>query len=185
MGLGKDYTSQTCAIARSLEIVGERWTLLVVRDAFYGVRRYNDFLGHLGIPRAVLATRLQSLTEAGVLEKQRYQGSPPRDDYALTLRGRKLWPALRALSVWGEQLTGDGPVYLFAHVACGTDLGEYGECPRCDVHVPPEDIEMRPGPGSPANPDDPVNRVLRSPHRLLEPLLVPTSAPAGRPRTPL
>ena len=171
MALGKDYTSQTCTIARALEIVGERWTLLVVRDAFYGVRRYNDFLGHLGIPRAVLAARLQTLTEAGVLERRRYQESPPRDEYVLTPRGRRLWPALRALSSWGESLSESGPVFVFSHAACGTDLGEYGECQRCAVPVPPEDVEMRPGPGRPADPGNPVNRRLAVPHRLLEPLL--------------
>ncbi|MFJ1823384.1 winged helix-turn-helix transcriptional regulator, partial [Streptomyces sp. NPDC088178] len=68
MALGKDYAAQQCSMARALEVVGERWTLLVVRDAFFGVRRYNDFLAHLGMPRAVLATRLQSLIEAGVME---------------------------------------------------------------------------------------------------------------------
>lgn len=97
MALGKDYVTQQCSVARALEIVGERWTLLVVRDALYGVRRYNDFLGHLGIPRAVLAARLQMLTEEGVLEKRRYQESPPRDEYVLTDRGIELWPVVRSL----------------------------------------------------------------------------------------
>src|SRR5690349_12960453 len=83
MALGKDYATQECSIARALEVVGERWTLLVVRDAFYGVRRYNDFLVHLGIPRAVLAARLQTLTAEGILDKRRYQESPPRDEYVL------------------------------------------------------------------------------------------------------
>ena len=170
MALGKDYATQQCTIARALEVVGERWTLLVVRDAFYGVRRYNDFLTHLGIPRAVLAARLQALTDAGVLEKRRYQQSPPRDEYLLTPTGCRLWPALRALSAWGQDLTESGPVYLFEHATCGTDLGEYGECPRCAVPVPPQDVRMRPGPGAPADPDHPVNRALRKPHRLLEPL---------------
>ncbi|MER7909018.1 helix-turn-helix domain-containing protein, partial [Streptomyces sp. NPDC096068] len=71
MALGKDYARQQCSIARALEVVGERWTLLVVRDAFYGVRRYSDFLAHLGVPRAVLAARLQALVEVGVLERRR------------------------------------------------------------------------------------------------------------------
>jgi DNA-binding HxlR family transcriptional regulator len=76
MALGKDYATQKCSIAGALEIVGERCTLLIVRDALYGIRRYNDFLVHLGIPRAVLAARLQMLTEEGILEKCRYAVSP-------------------------------------------------------------------------------------------------------------
>ncbi|MCQ4079401.1 winged helix-turn-helix transcriptional regulator [Streptomyces sp. RB6PN25] len=76
------------------------------------------------------AARLQSLTQAGALEKRRYQESPPREEYVLTPKGHGLWPALRALSVQGQELTGNGPVYVFSHVACGTDLGEYGECAR-------------------------------------------------------
>jgi DNA-binding HxlR family transcriptional regulator len=173
MALGKDYaTQQSCSVARSLEVVGERWSLLVVRDAFYGVRRYNDFLGHLGIPRAVLATRLQSLTQAGVLEKHGYQESPPREEYLLTAKGQGLWPTLRALSVWGQNLIDDnGPVYIFSHANCGTDLGDYGECPRCAIAVPARDVQMRPGPGTPSNPANPVSRALLSPHRLLEPLM--------------
>lgn len=103
MALGKDYATQECSIARALEIVGERWTLLVVRDALYGVRRYNDFLVHLGIPRAVLAARLQALTAEGILEKRRYQESPPRDEYVLTDRGIALWPTLRSLGLWGRE----------------------------------------------------------------------------------
>lgn len=107
MALGKDYATQECSIARALEVIGERWTLLVIRDALYGVRRYNDFLVHLGIPRAVLAARLQALTADGILEKRRYQESPPRDEYVLTDRGIELWPTIRSLGLWGrEHFTG-------------------------------------------------------------------------------
>ncbi|MEV5276124.1 helix-turn-helix domain-containing protein [Streptomyces sp. NPDC051994] len=172
MALGKDYdyAAQECSIARALEIVGERWTLLVVRDALYGVRRYNDFLVHLKIPRAVLAARLQSLTEAGVLEKRRYQESPPRDEYVPTALGLALWPALRALGLWGRAFNPDArPKRTFHHVECGTELGAYGECGSCGRMIAPGDVEMRPGPGlGPA--EDPVSRALRAPRRLLEPL---------------
>ncbi|MER8070119.1 helix-turn-helix domain-containing protein [Streptomyces sp. NPDC094034] len=189
MALGKDYATQQCSIARALEIVGERWTLLVVRDAFYGVRRYNDFLVHLGLPRAVLAARLQALERAGVLEKRRYQYSPPRDEYVLTDRGIALWPVLRSLSVWGTgqadgtgreggtgqtdgagQADGAKPLRIFTHAACGTELGAYGECPACGVPVPPGDVEMLPGPGLDPDPRDPVRRALLRPRRLLQPL---------------
>ncbi|MFJ6634117.1 winged helix-turn-helix transcriptional regulator [Streptomyces sp. NPDC091376] len=170
MALGKDYAAQQCSIARALEIIGERWTLLVVRDAFYGVRRYNDFLVHLGAPRAVLAGRLQALIGAGVLEKRRYQESPPRDEYVLTERGLALWPVLRSLGLWGRGLPGARQMRIFLHAACGTELGAYGECPACGTGVAPAEVEMRPGPGLDLDPADPVSRSLLRPRRLLEPL---------------
>jgi DNA-binding HxlR family transcriptional regulator len=182
MALGKDYAAQECSLARALEIVGERWTLLVVRDALYGVRRYNDFLVHLGIPRAVLAGRLQTLTDAGVLVKQRYQESPPRDEYVLTERGRALWPAVRALGVWGrDHVPGSLPLRDFRHAACGTELGPYGECPACGTAVPVADVEMVPGPGLDPDPGDPVSRALLAPHRLLEPVEPVESGAPARP----
>ncbi|MEU9440458.1 helix-turn-helix domain-containing protein [Streptomyces sp. NPDC048304] len=170
MALGKDYASQECSIARALEIVGERWTLLVVRDALYGVRRYNDFLVHLGIPRAVLAARLQTLTAEGILEKRRYQQSPPRDEYVVTERGIALWPTLRALGVWGREHFTEARLRYFRHAECGTELGPYGECPACGVVVPVGDVVMVPGPGLDPDPADPVSRALLKPKRLLEPL---------------
>ncbi|WP_405662817.1 helix-turn-helix transcriptional regulator [Streptomyces sp. NBC_01166] len=172
MALGKDYAAQQCSIARALEVIGERWTLLVVRDALYGVRRYNDFLTHLGIPRAVLASRLQALTEAGVLARRRYQESPPRDEYVLTDRGEALWPTVRSLGLWGrEHIEGSKPLRLFFHATCGSELGAYGQCAACgNIPVPLEDVEMRPGPGLDPDPADPVSRALLTPRRLLQPL---------------
>lgn len=171
MPLGKDYAAQQCSVARALEVIGERWTLLVVRDAFFGVRRYSDFLAHLGAPRAVLASRLQALVEAGVLEKRLYQESPPREEYALTDRGLALWPVLHALGRWGrEELPDAAPVRHFHHAVCGAELGPYGDCPACHVSVPPADIEMRPGAGLDPEPADPVSRGLLRPRRLLVPL---------------
>ncbi|MEU6355718.1 helix-turn-helix domain-containing protein [Streptomyces sp. NPDC047072] len=172
MALGKDYATQQCSIARALETVGERWTLLVIRDALYGVRRYNDFLVHLGIPRAVLAARLQMLTEEGLLEKRRYQESPPRDEYVLTARGTALWPTLRALGRWGREYYGETVLRVFRHAECGTEIGSYGECPACAVVVPAEDVLMLPGPGLDPDPADPVARALLKPKRLLEPIAV-------------
>ncbi|MGW1891634.1 winged helix-turn-helix transcriptional regulator [Streptomyces sp. NPDC002004] len=177
MALGKDYASQECTIARALEVVGERWTLLVMRDALYGVRRYNDFLVHLGIPRAVLAARLQALTAAGLLEKRRYQQSPPRDEYVVTEAGQAVWPTLRALSVFGREYCSDGTrLRFFRHATCGTELGPYGECPACATVVPLEDVLMVPGPGLDPEPADPVSRVLAQPRRLLTPVVTDPSA---------
>ncbi|WP_345348912.1 helix-turn-helix domain-containing protein [Actinoallomurus liliacearum] len=173
MALGKDYEAQDCALARALELLGERWTLLIVRDAFYGVRRYGDFLAHLDIPRAVLATRLQALVDAGVLTRRPYQESPRRHEYVLTERGRELWPALNALGHWGgEHLSPFGPSRLYTHLTCGTRVGRTGTCPACGRFAPPEELEVRPGPGADRpHRDDAVSRALRRPHRLLEPLL--------------
>ncbi|TNY35395.1 winged helix-turn-helix transcriptional regulator [Thermomonospora catenispora] len=163
MALGKDYRGQDCALARALEIVGERWTLLILRDAFYGVRRFSDFLAHLGLPRAVLSSRLQALVEAGVLAKHGCE-------YELTERGRELWPALHMLARWGERhFSADGPSRVFEHVACGTRLDPSGSCPSCGGIVPPEEVRMLPVPGRPVG-DDPVSRALAEPRRLLDPL---------------
>ncbi|MEU9244051.1 helix-turn-helix domain-containing protein [Streptomyces sp. NPDC048385] len=170
MALGKDYATQECSIASALEVVGERWTLLVIRDALYGVRRYNDFLVHLGIPRAVLSARLKTLTEEGILEKRRYQESPPRDEYVVTERGIALWPTLRALALWGREHLMGRRLRYFRHADCGTELGPYGECPACGTVVPAADVLITPGPGLDPDPADPVSRALLKPKRLLEPL---------------
>ncbi|WP_433170731.1 winged helix-turn-helix transcriptional regulator [Actinoallomurus sp. CA-150999] len=173
MALGKDYVTQDCALARALELLGERWTLLIVRDAFYGVRRYGDFLAHLDIPRAVLAARLQALVDAGVLDRRPYQESPRRHEYVLTERGRELWPALNALGHWGgEYLSPAGPTRLYTHLPCGARVDRTGTCVVCGRFAPPEELEVRPGPGADRpHRNDPVSRALRRPHRLLEPLL--------------
>lgn len=171
MALGKNYDGQDCSLAKALEVIGERWTLLVVRDAMYGVRRYGDFLAHLDIPRAVLSQRLGALVEAGILERRRYQDSPPRDEYVLTPVGRELWLPMLALAQWGERnLGGNGPRRLFHHVACGGPLDQVGFCVACGVHPPLEDIEVRPGPGLEDARDDQVSVALRSPHRMLRPI---------------
>ncbi|WP_116949678.1 winged helix-turn-helix transcriptional regulator [Jiangella endophytica] len=169
MALGTDYSGQDCSLARALELVGERWTPLILRDAFVGVRRYRDFLAHLDIPRAVLAARLQALVDAGVMTKVRYQDAPPRDEYVLTAKGRELWPALHLLSQWGERhLSELGPRRVYTHLPCGSRL-EAGRCPSCGT-VRPEDVEVRLGPGAVTSRTDAVSVALREPRRLLEPL---------------
>src|ERR1700744_2258505 len=100
MPLRKDYSGQRCSLAKALEVVGERWTLLIVRDAFFGVRRFGDFADHLEIPRAVLSERLTSLVDAGVLE--RVDGDHGHTEYVLTDKGLALQPVLRTLLAWGD-----------------------------------------------------------------------------------
>ena len=99
--LGKEYAAQDCALARALEVIGERWTLLILRDAFFGVRRFNVFQAHLDIPKAVLADRLRGLVDDGLLERRADPQHAGRHLYELTPAGRDLWPALHALLVWG------------------------------------------------------------------------------------
>lgn len=167
--LGKDYEGQDCALARALEVVGERWTLLIVRDALYGVRRFNDFAAHLDIPKAVLADRLRGLIEDGVLERRPDPGHAGRHLYQLTAAGLDLWPVLNALLVWGERHRHTNS-RLFKHVACGKQLDELGRCTRCQVTPGPEDILTEPRAGRAKLRSDPVSVAMRDPHRLLEPV---------------
>ena len=101
--LGNDYNSQTCSIAGALEVVGERWSLLIVRDVFLGLRRFDEMQANLGIARNVLQTRLTRLVEQGVLERRLYQERPPRYEYRLTEKGLDLWPTVVALMQWGDK----------------------------------------------------------------------------------
>ena len=169
MPLGTDYERQDCSLARSLEVVGERWTLLILRDAFFGVRRFSDFQGHLDISKAVLSTRLEALVADGLMTRSG-AGHP---EYELTEEALGLWPALFALGQWGEQSTTRGrPRRMYRHVGCG-EMASDGRCTTCGIPPAPGDIEVRPGPGSdPTVRNDAVSVALREPHRLLEPLVV-------------
>ena len=170
MGLGKNYEGQDCSLARALEIVGERWTMLVLRDCFFGVRRFTDLQAHLDVPRAVLTERLTTLVDEGILERIEYQRG--RHEYRLTQRGLDLWPALFALSQWGERHRApNGRRRIFTHAACGTALDPTGLCASCGVVPPPADIDMTPGPGMRPIRDDAVSVALRARHRLLTPVV--------------
>jgi DNA-binding HxlR family transcriptional regulator len=169
--LGNDYEAQDCSLARALGVVGERWTLLIVRDAFYGVRRFNDFQAHLDIPRAVLADRLTGLVEDGVLERRPDPDRSGRHVYQLTRAGRELWPALYALLVWGDRHRYRNS-RTYTHAPCGTPLDEHGRCGECDLIPGPEDILTQPRRGRGKVRDDPVALALRESRRLLQPLNV-------------
>jgi DNA-binding HxlR family transcriptional regulator len=169
--LGKEYAEQDCALARALEVVGERWTLLILRDAFFGVRRFNDFQAHLDIPKAVLADRLSSLVAEGLLERVPDPAHRGRHLYELTPSGRDLWPAMHALISWGSRHR-KLSTRLYMHVACGTVLEDDGTCSNCHTAPEPEEILTQPRKGKRGFRDDPVAIALRQPHRLLEPLEV-------------
>ncbi|MDO8212393.1 helix-turn-helix domain-containing protein [Conexibacter sp. CPCC 206217] len=168
--LGKTYDGQDCGLARALEVVGERWTLLIVRDAFYGVERFGDFAARLDIPRAVLSQRLRSLVDEGLMERLDDPGHAGRPRYRLTADGRALWPALHALMRWGADRAGDGgPARSHRHARCGSELQPGGACPACGLVPPPQDVETErtdPARGR----DDLVSRALSAPRRLLQPL---------------
>jgi len=147
--LRSDYDGQTCSIARTLELVGERWTLLILRDAFLGRRRFDQIQESLGIARNVLATRLDRLVEAGIMRRVRYQQHPPRDEYRLTEKGLDLWPVIVDLLQWGDQhLAGPaGPPVLLRHRGCGGALDSRRRCESCGAELGPREVEALPGPG--------------------------------------
>ncbi len=148
-----------CSIARALEIIGDRWTILILRDAFRGIRRFDEFRRDLDIARPVLADRLRKLVDHGILQKVRYQDHPPRDEYRLTPMGRELSPALVALMRWGDTYLNDGaPPTVLIHDACGAALEQGFWCPQCRRTFSPRQIASRPGPGtSPDGRSDPTD----------------------------
>ena len=147
--LRSDYDGQTCSIARSLELIGERWTLLVLRDAFLGRRRFDEFQASLGIARNILQARLRRLVDAGIMRRVRYQEHPPRDEYRLTEAGLELWPVIVDLLWWGDRhLSGpEGPPVLLRHRDCGGALDSRRRCERCGAELGPREVEALPGPG--------------------------------------
>jgi DNA-binding HxlR family transcriptional regulator len=167
--LGKDYEAQDCSLARALEVIGERWTLLILRDAFFGVRRFNDFQAHLDIPKAVLSDRLSGLAEDGILERRPDPQHAGRHIYELTATGRDLWPALHALLVWGGRHRAPNSRVL-KHAPCGTALDDRGGCATCGLTPGPEEILSEPRGRRRNVRNDPVAVALRAPHRLLEPI---------------
>jgi len=146
------YDSDTCSIARTLALIGDRWTLLVLRDVANGVRRFDEIAGHLGIARNILSRRLAGLAQAGLIERTAYRepGARERHEYRLSGPGRELVPILLAFMQWGDRnLAGpEGPPALVRHADCGAPIRvsltcaeghELGERPR---------VRLEPGPGS-------------------------------------
>jgi DNA-binding HxlR family transcriptional regulator len=149
--LGHDYPGQICSIAKSLEVIGERWSLLIVRDVMNGNRRFGELQRSLGIARNVLSARLQRLVDEGILERRAYQESPPRHEYFLTEKGLDLWPSLIALLGWGDRhSTGaEGPPMLIVHKDCGGKISDRGICEDCGQVLNARDAAQVPGPGLP------------------------------------
>jgi DNA-binding HxlR family transcriptional regulator len=167
--LGKEYLDQDCAVARTLEVVGERWTLLIVRDALYGVQRFNDFQAHLDIPKAVLSDRLHGLVNEGVLERKPDPDRRGRHIYELTPAGRDLWPVVHALLTWSTSHRRQNS-RTFRHATCGTELAAGAVCPTCGVAPDLGEIVTAPRRGRKQVRQDPVALVMRKPRRMLEPI---------------
>lgn len=137
-----------CSIQRTLDVIGDRWTLLILRDVFRGVRRFSQIQSDLGIAKNLLTDRLGALVAADVVEKVPYQDRPVRHEYRLTAKGRALSPALVALMRWGDDwcVEGAAPTEL-VHDACETRLELQPWCVTCNQPVAPTEISSRPGPG--------------------------------------
>jgi DNA-binding HxlR family transcriptional regulator len=146
--LKREYETQTCSIARSLEVVGERWSLLILRSVLLGARRFDELLDVLGIPRSVLTARLRRLVDEGVLERRPYQEHPPRHEYRATAKGRDLWPVLAHLMRWGDAHYPDarGVPMLVEHRDCGGRPDEHLVCDRCGEPLHWGSVVVRPGP---------------------------------------
>ena len=144
----KSFANMDCSVAQCLEVIGEWWSMLIVRDAFMGVTRFEDFQRRLGISRNILQQRLATLVDAGVLVRVPYSEHPPRDDYRLTDKGRDLWPVLTAMRQWGDtHAAPSGPPVQILHKACGTVAEPELVCGSFGEHVGARDFKAVPGPG--------------------------------------
>ena len=151
--LGRTYESEVCSIARALEVVGERWSVLIVRNAlFAGSTRFSDFQRSLGIATNILKTRLDGFVAAGIMRRQQYSDQPELFEYLLTEKGRDLAPALIALTEWGDRWAApDGPPILYTHSVCGSQVTHEISCETCGRVDDPAQVRARPGPGMPAD----------------------------------
>jgi DNA-binding HxlR family transcriptional regulator len=151
--LRNDYDSQACSIAGALAVIGERWSLLIVRDVFLGLRRFDQIQSDLGVARNVLQTRLARLLEHGILEKRLYNERPPRYEYLLTDKGLDLWPTIVALMRWGDEHAAPpgGPAVLLEHRGCGGAVDDHRICEACGARLSVRDVRALLGPGAPSD----------------------------------
>jgi DNA-binding HxlR family transcriptional regulator len=143
--LPRTYDNQVCSVARALEAIGDRWTMLVIRDAFTGARRFEEFQQRLGIARNVLSDRLSRLVDEGILERRPYQERPERFEYRLTEKGLDLFPVLMSLMKWGDRHAPaeNGPPMVVLHKGCGGEVDARLRCARCGESVTALNAEAR------------------------------------------
>jgi DNA-binding HxlR family transcriptional regulator len=152
--LRRDYPGVDSSVAKALEVIGERWSLLIVRAVMHGNRRFGEMQTSLGIARNVLSARLQRLVDEEILERRAYSENPPRYEYFLTQKGLDLWPALIALLDWGDRYSPDpdGPRRLIVHKNCGGKVSGRGICESCGQVLTARDAIQVPGPGAKVSP---------------------------------
>jgi DNA-binding HxlR family transcriptional regulator len=144
------FSDMACSIARSLDVIGEPWTPLIIRDLWLGRNKFDEIQRNLGISRKVLTQRLQTLVEQDVVERQRYQREPERYAYLLTEKGRELMAVLLALMAWGDSwMSGDdGSPMLLRHTACGKSARAVVTCSCCGEPLTVDELRIDPGPGA-------------------------------------
>ncbi|MGV0593096.1 winged helix-turn-helix transcriptional regulator [Mycolicibacterium vulneris] len=146
----QSFSDISCSIARAVEVVGQRWTPLVLRDLFAGMTRFEDIRRDLGIASNILAARLDELERHGVVERRQYQSAPPRYEYVLTDKGRDLYPVIATLVAWGDKwLAGeDGPPALIVHTECGHATTAKTVCAECGGELDASTATATAGPGA-------------------------------------
>ena len=144
-----DLSAQPCSMARTLAVIGDRWTLMILRDCFLGLRRFEQFQDSLCISRTLIAERLAGLVAEDVLEKVAYETRPPRHEYRLTAKGLALHPVVMSIVHWGDRYyAGEaGPPVLHTHKACGCDFQPVQTCSACGEAVGARDVVVRAGDG--------------------------------------
>lgn len=154
----EELSDQPCSMSRSLAVIGDRWTLLILRDAFMKVRRFEDFQKDLGIARRVLTERLAKLVEAGVLKKVPYQDGPERFEYRLTEMGLDLYPVILSMVHWGDKYFAGkaGPPIVHRHKTCGHEFHSVLTCSECGEAVGAHDVVARAGKAYNDENDDPI-----------------------------
>ena len=148
----KSFAEMDCSVAQCLEVVGEWWSMLIIRDTFLGVSRFEEFPRRLRISRNILRERLNSLVNAGVLERVPYSAHPPRDDYKLTPKGRDLWPVLTAMRQWGDDYAApSGPPIDLVHRSCGEVTHAEMVCAGCGEQLTSRNVKAVAGAGHEGN----------------------------------
>jgi DNA-binding HxlR family transcriptional regulator len=145
----KSFETMNCSVAQCLEVVGEWWSMLIIRDAFLGVCRFDDFQARLGVSRNILNLRLTSLVDAGVLTRAPYQERPARYEYRLTDKGRDLWPVLTSMREWGDRWAAPrGAPLDLVHEGCGAVMHLRHTCSACGELTDASSVRAQPGPGA-------------------------------------
>jgi DNA-binding HxlR family transcriptional regulator len=146
----RDFPRDACSVASTLEVIGERWTLHVLRECFLGIRRFEDFRRNIGIARNILSDRLNTLVAEGILRRELYSEHPPRSEYRLTRKGVELYGILLELMKWGNRWSPapDGPALVLRHRGCGAVMEPVHACPECGEPVHAWDLEALPGPAT-------------------------------------